>query len=156
MAGEGKLAGRMALITGGSRGIGAAIARAFAGEGADVGFCHNDDDDGASEIEAAIRAEGRRAFSWRCDLSEVPAARGLFADAETALGRVDVLVNNAGVSEEKAVEAITLEALDWMLNVHFKATFVLSQLEELGFCERGEARHFIAGGAIEIGRPQLA
>lgn len=54
------------------------------------------------------------------------AARRLFADAETALGRVDILVNNAGVSEQKAVEAITLEAVDWMTNVHFKATFVLS------------------------------
>jgi 3-oxoacyl-[acyl-carrier protein] reductase len=53
------------------------------------------------------------------------AARRLFADAETALGRVDILVNNAGVSEQKAVEAITLEAVDWMMNVHFKATFVL-------------------------------
>jgi 3-oxoacyl-[acyl-carrier protein] reductase len=132
MARKGKLAGRTALITGGSRGIGAAIARAFAAEGADVGFCHNDDDDGASDVEAAIRAQGGRAFSWRCDLSDMAAARRLFADAETALSRVDILVNNAGVSEEKAVEAITLQAVDWMLNVHFKATFVLSQLAYVG------------------------
>jgi 3-oxoacyl-[acyl-carrier protein] reductase len=128
MAGSSKLEGRMALITGGSRGIGAAIALAFAAEGADVAFCHNDDDEEAVGVEAAVRAQGRRAFSWRCDLSDMEAARRLFADVETALGRVDILVNNAGVSEEKAVEAITLEAVDWMMNVHFKATFVLSQL----------------------------
>jgi hypothetical protein len=121
MAGTGKLDNRTALVTGGSRGIGAAIARAFAAEGADVAFCHNDDDDGAPEVEAAVRARGRRSFSWRCDLSEMAAARRLYTDAERALGRIDILVNNAGVSEEASVEHITLEAVDWMLNVHFKA-----------------------------------
>src|SRR5271163_3482037 len=113
MAGKGKLDGRMALVTGGSRGIGAAIVRAFAADGADVAFCHNDDDDGASEVEAAVRARGRRSFSWRCDIGDMAAARRLFADAEGTLGRIDILVNNAGVSEEASVEAITLEAVDW-------------------------------------------
>ena len=99
MAGTGKLDGRMALITGGSRGIGAAIGRAFAAEGADVAFCHNDDDVGAAEVD--LRARGRRAFSWRCDLNDMAAARRLFADAEAALGRIDILVNNAGVSRKR-------------------------------------------------------
>ena len=84
-----------------------------------------------------MRAQGRRAFSWRCDLNDMAAARRLFADAEAALGRIDILVNNAGVSEEEAVEAITLEAVDWMLNVHFKATFVLSQLAYISMKARG-------------------
>src|SRR5271156_2362223 len=108
MAQTGKLNDRMALITGGSRGIGAAIARAFAAEGADGAFCHNADDDGASEVEAAVRARGRRSFSWPCDLSEIAAARRLCTDADRALGRIDILVNNAGVSEEAPVEHITL------------------------------------------------
>ena len=58
MAGTGKLDGRMALITGGSRGIGAAIGRAFAAEGADVAFCHNDDDVGAAEVATCAPAAG--------------------------------------------------------------------------------------------------
>jgi 3-oxoacyl-[acyl-carrier protein] reductase len=91
----GKLENRTALVTGGSRGIGAAIARAFAAEGADVAFCHNDDDVGASEVETAVRARGRRSFSWRCDFSDMAAAGRLFADAERALGTIDILVNNA-------------------------------------------------------------
>jgi 3-oxoacyl-[acyl-carrier protein] reductase len=136
----GKLENRTALITGGSRGIGAAIALAFAAEGADVAFCHNDDDDGASEVEAAIRARGRRSFSWRCDIGDMAAARRLFVDAERALGAIDILVNNAGVSEEAPVEAISLEAVDWMLNVHFKATFLLSQLAYISMKARGYGR----------------
>ena len=157
MAGSSKLEGRMALITGGSRGIGAAIALAFAAEGADVAFCHNDDDEGAVRVEAAVRAQGRRAFSWRCDLSDMEAARRLFADAETALGRVDILVNNAGVSEEKAVEAITLEAVDWMMNVHFKATFVLSQLAYIRMKPRGYGRIInVSSNLAYKGAPGLA
>jgi 3-oxoacyl-[acyl-carrier protein] reductase len=157
MAGTSKLEGRMALITGGSRGIGGAIARAFAAEGADVAFCHNDDDDGASDVEAAVRAHDRRAFSWRCDLSDMAAARRLFADAESALGRIDILVNNAGVSEEALVESITLEAVDWMLNVHFKATFVLSQLAYVSMKARRDARIInISSNLAYKGAPGLA
>lgn len=157
MAGTGKLDNRTALVTGGSRGIGAAIARAFAAEGADVAFCHNDDDDGASEVEAAVRARGRRSFSWRCDLSEIAAARRLYTDAERALGRIDILVNNAGVSEEAPVEHITLEAVDWILNVHFKATFLLSQLAYISMKARGYGRIInISSNLAYKGAPGLA
>jgi 3-oxoacyl-[acyl-carrier protein] reductase len=150
MALTGKLENRTALVTGGSRGIGAAIARAFAAEGADVAFCHNDDDDGALEVEAAVRAHGRRAFSWRCDVGDMAATRRLFLNAESALGPIDILVNNAGVSEEALVEAVTLDAVDWMLNVHFKATFLLSQLAYISMKARG------AGRIINISSPTRA
>jgi 3-oxoacyl-[acyl-carrier protein] reductase len=157
MAGTGKLDGRMALVTGGSRGIGAAIVRAFAAEGADVAFCHNDDDAGAAEVEGDLRARGRRAFFWRCDLNDMATARRLFADAEAALGRIDILVNNAGVSQEAAVEAITLDAVDWMLNVHFKATFVLSQLAYISMKARGDGRIInISSNLAYKGAPGLA
>jgi 3-oxoacyl-[acyl-carrier protein] reductase len=157
MAGTGKLENRTALVTGGSRGIGAAIVRAFVAEGADVAFCHDDDDDGASEVEAAVRARGRRSISWRCDIGDMAAARRLFADAEGTLGRIDILVNNAGVSEEASVEAITLEAVDWMLNVHFKATFLLSQLAYIGMKARGYGRIInISSNLAYKGAPGLA
>jgi 3-oxoacyl-[acyl-carrier protein] reductase len=135
-----RLAGRTALITGGSRGIGAATARAFANEGCDIAFCHNDDDDGAAQMLDVIRAQDRRAAAWRCDVGDMAAARGLFRDAEAALGRIDILVNNAGISEEALVEDTTMESLERMLAVHLKATFLLAQLAYAGMKARGWGR----------------
>src|SRR3984885_3792317 len=94
----GRLESRTALITGGSRGIGAAIAKAFAAEGCDVAFCHVDDDAGSARVLADIDAAGSRGFAWQCDVGDIAATRALFAEAEEALGRVDIVVNNAGNS----------------------------------------------------------
>ena len=138
--GLGRLAGRKALITGASRGIGAATARAFAAEGADVAFCHNDDEEGAAAVIAAVEGEGARAYAWRTDIGEPEACRVLFANAEAALGRVDILVNNAGVSEEALVEDTTYASLRWMLSVHLEATFLLAQLAYRGMKARGWGR----------------
>jgi 3-oxoacyl-[acyl-carrier protein] reductase len=81
----------------------------------------------------------------------------LYTDAERALGRIDILVNNAGVSEEASVEHITLEAVDWMLNVHFKATFLLSQLAYISMKARGYGRIInISSNLAYKGAPGLA
>jgi 3-oxoacyl-[acyl-carrier protein] reductase len=152
-----KLKGRKALITGASRGIGAAIARAFAAEGADIAFCHVDDEAGAASVSADVQRLGRRVFAWQCDIGDMAAARSLFGDAETALGQIDILVNNAGVSEEVLVEAITMESLDWMLRVHLKATFLLSQLAYVGMKARGFGRIInISSNLAYKGAPGLA
>ena len=137
---SGRLAGRKALITGASRGIGAATALAFAAEGADVAFCHNDDDEGAASVVAAVEALGAKAYAWRVDIGVLEDCRTLFTHAEAALGQVDVLVNNAGVSEEALVEDTTYASLRWMLSVHLEATFVLSQLAYRGMKARGWGR----------------
>jgi 3-oxoacyl-[acyl-carrier protein] reductase len=132
--------GRTALVTGGSRGIGAAIVRAFAAEGADIAFCHDDDDEGAAAVIAEVAARGRRAVARKVDIGTPEACRSLFAWAEGDLGRIDVLVNNAGVSEEALVEETRYESLRWMLAVHLEATFLLSQLAYRGMKERGWGR----------------
>jgi 3-oxoacyl-[acyl-carrier protein] reductase len=103
--------GRTALVTGGSRGIGAAIVRAFAAEGADIAFCHDDDDAGAAQVIADAASKGRRAVARKVDIGTPEACRELFAWAEGELGRIDVLVNNAGVSEEALVEETRYESL---------------------------------------------
>ncbi len=134
------LAGRTALITGGSRGIGAAIVRAFAREGCDVAFCHDDDPTGAEALCAEVTALGRKAAAWQCDIGNVEACRTLFAQAEAALGTIDILVNNAGVSEEALVEVMTEAWFDRMLAVMLRAPFVLSQLAYVGMKARGFGR----------------
>lgn len=157
MSGSPKLEGRKAVITGASRGIGAAIARAFAAEGADIAFCHVDDEAGAEAVIADIQALGRRGFAWRCDIGDMGAAADFFARAEAALGQIDILVNNAGVSEEALVETMTMASFDWMLNVHLKATFLLSQLAYVGMKARGFGRIInISSNLAYKGAPGLA
>jgi 3-oxoacyl-[acyl-carrier protein] reductase len=157
MTKPGKLEGRKAVITGASRGIGAAIARAFAAEGADIAFCHVDDEAGAEAVIADIRSLGARGFAWRCDIGDMQAAAAFHARAEAALGQIDILVNNAGVSEEALVEAITMASFDWMLNIHLKATFLLSQLAYLGMKARGFGRIInISSNLAYKGAPGLA
>jgi NAD(P)-dependent dehydrogenase (short-subunit alcohol dehydrogenase family) len=82
MAGLPKLAGKKALITGASRGIGAAIGFAFAEEGTDVAFCHVDDPAGAASVVADVERLGQRAFAYHCDIGDAAAARAFYEEAE--------------------------------------------------------------------------
>ena len=135
-----RLESRTALITGGSRGIGAAIARAFAAEGCDIAFCHVDDEAGSAGVLADIDAAGSRGFAWQCDVGDIAATRALFAEAEEALGRIDIVVNNAGISQQVLVEDTTMESFERMLAVHLRATFLLTQLAYVGMKARGWGR----------------
>src|SRR5271155_1994725 len=106
---SGRLQNRAALVTGGSRGIGAAIVTAFASEGADVMFCHDGDDEGAAIVVEAAASSGRRVRSMECDVSEPAAVEAFWAQTERDFGSIDILVNNAGVGGETPFEAIKLE-----------------------------------------------
>jgi 3-oxoacyl-[acyl-carrier protein] reductase len=152
----GKLCGRTALVTGGSRGIGAAIVAAFAAEGADVAFCHDDDEAGAEAIAASVRAAGRRVLAARCDVTDSDAVRGFFAKAERDLGAVDILVNNAGIGGEMPFETISLETFDRMIAVNLRAPFVLAQLAAPGMRTRRWGRIInIASQLAYLGAPGL-
>jgi 3-oxoacyl-[acyl-carrier protein] reductase len=131
-----RLLGRNAIVTGGSRGIGAAIALAFAREGASVAICHDDDDDGADALVEEIRSLGHSGVSERCDVADLTALSAFVAKSEAALGPADILVNNAGVSGDTPFEAILPENLDRMLSVHVKASFYAAQLVYPGMRER--------------------
>src|ERR1700728_1498302 len=99
-----KLAGQVALITGGSRGIGRATALAFAAEGADIAFCHLDDGAKADATAGEIAALGRRTMHCSADVADIAATRAFAAEAAAALGPIDILFNNAGMNIRKPFE----------------------------------------------------
>lgn len=107
---SGKLAGKVALVTGGSRGIGAATAKALAAEGADVAISYSSSPDRAEAVVAELKAKGVRAQAFRADQADAAQVAGLVADVHAAFGRLDILVNNAGVYEQGAA---TDPATDW-------------------------------------------
>jgi 3-oxoacyl-[acyl-carrier protein] reductase len=128
----GRLENRAALVTGGSRGIGAAIVTAFASEGADVIFCHDGDHDGAAAVLESAASTGRRIRSAECDVSDPAAVSAFWTQTERDFGSVDILVNNAGISGETPFEKIKLEMFDRMIAVNLKALFQLAQLAAVG------------------------
>ena len=128
----GRLENRKALVTGGSRGIGAAIAIAFASEGADVAFCHDDDAEGAAEVVSAIEGCGRNAMAIQCDVADDADVQAFWAESARALGPIDILVNNAGIGAERSFDAIDLNEFDRMIAVNLRAVFHFAKLASPG------------------------
>ena len=116
------------MITGGSRGIGGAIAMAFAAEGADVAFCHDDDPEGAAAVAAAIRSHGRRVVVVQCDVADDAAVQRFWAEGECVLGPIEILVNNAGIGAEQPFESIDLATFDRTIAVNLRAPFHFAKL----------------------------
>jgi 3-oxoacyl-[acyl-carrier protein] reductase len=125
---SGRLENKRALVTGGSRGIGAAIVSAFLSEGADVIFCHDGDHDGAAHVCATAASMGRSVTSVQCDVADPEGVKALLAGIEKDFGSIEILVNNAGISGETAFENIELQMFDRMIAVNLRALFQLAQL----------------------------
>ncbi|MBL6651900.1 MAG: SDR family NAD(P)-dependent oxidoreductase, partial [Reyranella sp.] len=121
-----KLAGKIALITGGSRGIGRATALAFAAEGADIAFCHLDDGAKADETAGEIRALGRRALHRSVDVADISAGKAFADQAARELGPIDILFNNAGINVRKPFDAYTEQEFDRIFAVHVKGMFFMA------------------------------
>ena len=133
-----KLTGKIALVTGGSRGIGRATALAFAAEGADIAFCHLDDEAKADETAGEIRALGRRALHRSVDVADIAAGPAFAAEAARELGPIDILFNNAGINIRKPFEAFTEEEFDRIVDVHLKGMFFMAQAVYPAMVARGQ------------------
>jgi NAD(P)-dependent dehydrogenase (short-subunit alcohol dehydrogenase family) len=134
------LQGKRALVTGGSRGIGAAIAKRLAAEGADVAITYDRSADRAEAVASEIKQQGRRALALKADSADAAAVRGAVNEAAKAFGGLDILVNNAGIFRGGgAIENLTLEDIDATLAVNVRAVVVASQ---------AAAAHMGEGGRI--------
>lgn len=122
-----KLAGKIALVTGGSRGIGAAIAKRLAEEGASVAITYAKDAVAATGVVESIQAKGGNAVAIQADAADVKAVSSAVEKTVAALGRIDVLVNNAGVAIPKRFEDSTLEELDRVIDINLRGVLVATQ-----------------------------
>jgi len=122
-----KLNGKVALVTGASRGIGAAIAKRLASEGADVAITYTKGTDAAAAVVKDIEKSGRKAIAIQADALDAAAVKAAVDKTVATLGRLDVLVNNAGTAIPKKFEDATLEELDRVIGINVRGTFVATQ-----------------------------
>jgi 3-oxoacyl-[acyl-carrier protein] reductase len=122
-----KLANKVALVTGGSRGIGAAIAKRLAADGASVAITYAKDANAASAVVKAIEGSGGKALAIQADAADPKAINAAIEKTVATLGRLDVVVNNAGTAIPKPFEQTTLEEMDQMINLNFRGLMVATQ-----------------------------
>ncbi|HLH54318.1 MAG TPA: glucose 1-dehydrogenase [Verrucomicrobiae bacterium] len=122
-----RLAGKVALVTGSSQGIGAAVALRLAEEGADIIVNYHSHPEGAEEVVEKIRKAGRRVASLQADLGRVADIQRLIAESIKALGQIDILVNNAGVEKNADFWSVSEQDYDLVLNVNLKGVFFATQ-----------------------------
>jgi 3-oxoacyl-[acyl-carrier protein] reductase len=140
MAGPNSLRGRVALVTGASGGIGGALARRLAAEGATPALAYGASREPAERLAGEIESAGGRAVAIGADLARPEAAAELVDAVEQGLGPVDVLVPAAGLGEVRALEEVSLEELDRTIAVNLRAPFLLAQRVVPGMRERGFGR----------------
>jgi 3-oxoacyl-[acyl-carrier protein] reductase len=134
-----KLEGKIALVTGGSRGIGAAIAKRLAADGAHVAITYAKDASAASAVVKAIELGGGKAVAIQADAANVEAVKAAVEKTVATFGQLDVLVNNAGTAIPKTFEETTLEEMDRVIDINVRGTLATTQ---------AALKHMKSGGRI--------
>jgi len=122
-----KLAGKVAVVTGGSRGIGAAIAKRLAADGASVAITYTQGADAAASVVKEIERAGGKAITIQADAADADAVKAAVEKAVAKFGRLDVLVNNAGTAIPKSFEEATLEEMDRVIDINVRGVFIATQ-----------------------------
>jgi 3-oxoacyl-[acyl-carrier protein] reductase len=122
-----KLEGKIALVTGGSRGIGAAIAKRLAADGANVAITYTKGADAAASVVKEVERAGRKAIAIQADAADAGAVKAAVEKTVATFGGLDVLVNNAGTAIPKPFEEATLEELDRVIDINIRGVFVATQ-----------------------------
>ncbi|HZO42312.1 MAG TPA: 3-oxoacyl-ACP reductase family protein [Methylomirabilota bacterium] len=141
-----RLGNKVALVTGGSRGIGAAIAKRLASDGASVVITYAKDSGAAAEVVKAIERGGGRAVAIRADAADAEAVKGAVEETVATFGRLDVLVNNAGTAIPKTFEETTRDEMDRMIDINVRGTLAATQAA-LKYMQRG-GRIIMIGSAV--------
>jgi 3-oxoacyl-[acyl-carrier protein] reductase len=134
-----KLEGKIALITGGSRGIGAAIAKRLAADGAHVAITYTKGAEAAASVVKEIERGGGKAIAIQADAADADASKAAVEKTVATFGGLDVLVNNAGTAIPKTFEETTLEELDRVIDINVRGVFVATQ---------AALKHIKSGGRI--------
>jgi NAD(P)-dependent dehydrogenase (short-subunit alcohol dehydrogenase family) len=152
------LLGHNALVTGASKGIGKGIALAFGKAGADVIINYNSDAAGAEAVTREIRQLGRRAHAIQGDVGRASDVARMFAEAEENLGRLTILVNNAGIQTWKAFLDLTEEEWDRVLDTNLKGCFLCSREAARRMRDHGDGGNIIniGSGCNKVPFPNLA
>jgi 3-oxoacyl-[acyl-carrier protein] reductase len=151
------LAGQVVLVTGGSRGIGAAIARAAAAAGAAVAVGYREDAEAASAVVDSIRESGTIADAFQADVSDPNEAAQMISAVESSFGRIDGLVNNAGIMPSSQLVEMTNEEWNAVLHTNLFGPFYCSRAALPGMLRRGTGSIVMISSRLgQIGWPELA
>ncbi|XUW91477.1 3-oxoacyl-ACP reductase FabG [Burkholderia sp. M6-3] len=146
------LTGKVALITGGSKGIGRAIALAYGKRGIAVALTYMSDEDSAQDVVQEIESGGGRAVAIHADVRDEASVETMVTDARDALGQIDILVNNAGVTMPKAWEKITTDDWNTIVSTNLTSAFLTTQQVVPEMVSRGWGRVIILSSvAAQLG-----